>query len=972
MQVTLINASKTATMNPLQTLQNYGQSVWLDYIRRNLISSGELQRLVDEDGLRGVTSNPAIFEKAIAGSTDYNDALIVLEQQKDMDAMSLYEQLAIKDIQDAADILRPVYEQTKKRDGYISLEVSPYLAHNTQGTIAEARRLWQAVGRENVMIKVPATLAGIPAIRQIISEGINVNVTLLFSQKTYEQVADAYINGLEAFAAQGGDVSKVASVASFFISRIDSAIDALITARTKTATSASEQASLRSLLGKVAIANAKLTYQRYQEIYQTPQWQVLADKGAQTQRLLWASTSTKNPLYRDVVYVEELIGSDTVNTIPPATFEAFRDRGQPRASLNEHLEEAHDVMETLSRVNISMKDVTDKLLTEGVQLFIEAFDKLLSVVEKKREAVLGTELDRQTYSLPEHLAKSVQESLKDWLVNGKVRRLWAQDSSLWTSTDENRWLGWLGITEDQLAHIDHLKKLAETVKSAGFEHALLLGMGGSSLCPEVMKLTFGKVLGYPELHVLDSTDPDQIKSIESKINLANTLFIVSSKSGGTLEPNIFKQYFWERVQQLLGAEEAGKRFIAITDPGSKLHQVAEGDNFHEIFFGLPSIGGRYSALSNFGLVPAAIMGVDVAKFLDYTEEMVHSCAATVPASDNPGVVLGTILGVLANQGRDKVTLITSPGIADLGAWLEQLLAESTGKDGKGLIPIDLEPLGKPSVYGSDSEAPLRSADRVFVYIRLESAPDSEQDAAIDALEQAGHPIVRILIQNPYQLGQEFFRWEIATAVAGSIIGINAFNQPDVEASKIATRQLTSEYEQKGALPAETPILVENGIQLFTDQKNASALFEAAGDRSLVSYLRAHLSRIQAGDYFALLAYIEMNDPHQKQLQAIRQSVRDAKRVATCLGFGPRFLHSTGQAYKGGPNTGVFLQITCDSTVDLPVPGQKYSFGVVKAAQARGDFQVLAERDRRALRVHLGSDVQAGLTTLQTAIGQVLI
>jgi transaldolase / glucose-6-phosphate isomerase len=962
MQVTLINAFKNTAMNPLQTLQNYGQSVWLDYIRRSLITSGELQRLVDEDGLRGVTSNPAIFEKAIAGSTDYNDALIALEQQKDMDAMSLYEQLAMSDIQNAADILRPVYEQTKKRDGYVSLEVSPYLAHDTQGTIAEARRLWQAVGRENVMIKVPATSAGISAIKQLISEGINVNVTLLFSQKTYEMVADAYISGLEAFAAQGGDVSKVASVASFFISRIDTAIDAIACARIKTTTSTSEQESLRSLMGKVAIANAKLTYQRYQEIYQSTQWQTLAGKGAQTQRLLWASTSTKNPLYRDVLYVEELIGSDTVNTIPPATFEAFRDRGQPRASLNEHLEEAHDVMETLSRVNISMQDVTEQLLAEGVQLFIEAFDKLLSSVEKKREAVLGTALDRQTYYLPDDLAKSVEASLKDWLVNGKVRRLWAQDASLWTGTDENRWLGWLGITEDQLAHIDHLKKLAEEVKSAGFKHALLLGMGGSSLCPEVMKLTFGRVLGYPELHVLDSTDPDQIKAVENKVDLTNTLFIVSSKSGGTLEPNIFKQYFFDRVQQILGAEEAGKRFIAITDPGSKLQQVAESDGFRNIFFGLPSIGGRYSALSHFGMVPAAIMGVDVAKFLDYTEEMVHSCAATVPATDNPGVVLGTILGVLANQGRDKITLITSPGIADLGAWLEQLLAESTGKDGKGLIPIDQEPLGKPEVYGSD---------RLFVYIKLEAAPDPNQDTAVDALERAGQPIVRILIRDPYQLGQEFFRWEIATAVAGAIIGINAFNQPDVEASKIATRQLTSEYEQTGALPAEKPILAENGIQLFTDQKNAAALFEAAGDRSLVGYLRAHLDRIQAGDYFALLAYVEMNDPHQEQLQAIRQAVRDAKQVATCLGFGPRFLHSTGQAYKGGPNTGVFLQITCDATVDLPVPGQKYSFGVVKAAQARGDFQVLAERSRRALRVHLGSNVQAGLTTLQKVIKQIL-
>jgi transaldolase/glucose-6-phosphate isomerase len=951
-------------MNPLQELHKYGQSVWLDYIRRSLITSGELQRLVKEDGLRGVTSNPSIFEKAIGGSTDYNDALSALERQQDMDAMSLYEHLAIADIQNVTDILQPVYQQSNKRDGYVSLEVSPYLANDTEGTIAEARRLWKAVGCDNVMIKIPATPAGIPAIEQMISEGINVNVTLLFSQSAYERVADAYITGLEAFAASGGDVSQVASVASFFISRIDTAIDAIANARIKTAQNPGEEALLRSILGKVAIANAKLTYQRYQELYQSERWQALADKGAQTQRLLWASTSMKNPQYRDVLYVEELIGSDTVDTIPPATFDAFRDHGQPRASLLEHLEEAHDIMETLERVNISMQDVTDKLLVDGVQLFADAFDKLLSAVQKKREALLGKALDRQTYHLPDDLAKSVQTSLEAWRAGGKIRRLWARDASLWTNTDENRWLGWLGITEDQLAHIDHLKSIAQEVKSAGFSHALLLGMGGSSLCPEVMKLTFGKVEGYPELHVLDSTDPAQIKTVESLVDLANTLFIVSSKSGGTLEPNIFKQYFFTRVQQVLSVEEAGSRFIAITDPDSKVQHIAEAEGFRHIFFGLPSIGGRYSALSNFGMVPAAIMGVDVAKFLDSVEEMVHSCAATVPAEDNPGVVLGTIMGVLANQGRDKVTLITSPGISDLGAWLEQLLAESTGKDGKGLIPIDQESLGTPEVYGSD---------RLFVYIRLESAPDPSQDAAVDALEQAGQPVVRILVQDPYQVGQEFFRWEIATAVAGSIIGINAFNQPDVEASKIATRQLTSEYENTGTLPPETPILVEAGVQLFTDPQNAEALAKAVGhDRSLGAYLKAHLNRLTASDYFALLAYIERNEPHTEQLQAIRQLVRDTKKVATCLGFGPRFLHSTGQAYKGGPNTGVFLQITCDDAVDLPVPVQKYSFGVVKAAQARGDFQVLAQAHRRALRVHLGADVSAGLATLQTVIKQILV
>ncbi len=949
-------------MNPLQALNGYGQSVWLDYIRRSLLTSGDLARMVTEDGLRGMTSNPAIFEKAITGSTDYTEMISVLAPECG-DAKGLYEQVAIRDIQDAADVLRPVYEQTQRRDGYVSLEVSPNLAHDTQGTLGEARRLWQAVGRDNLMIKVPATPEGIPAIEQLISDGINVNVTLLFSQETYERVARAYIAGLSKRAEKGGDVGAVASVASFFISRIDTAIDALLTAKLKAATSASERGTLRSLLGKVAIANAKLTYQRYQEIFRGEAWQALARKGAQTQRVLWASTSTKNANYRDVVYVEELIGRDTVNTIPPATFDAFRDHGQVRASLTEGLEEAHDTMDVLAQVGISMTEVTDRLLKEGVRLFAEAFEKLLAAVDKTRHASVTPKINHQTYALPRNLAAAVKASLDEWRAGEKVRRLWARDATLWTGTDEGNWLGWLGITEDKLAQSQHLKSIAEEVRDARFSHALLLGMGGSSLCPEVLALTFGKQVNFPEFHVLDSTDPAQVIAFESKVDLANTLFIVSSKSGGTLEPNIFKQYFFERTRQVVGAEKAGQRFIAITDPGSKMQHVAESDGFHHIFFGLPSIGGRYSALSDFGMVPAAIMGIDTLMFLDRTEEMVHACSSSVPVEDNPGVVLGIILGVLVKHGRDKVTLITSPDLMDLGAWLEQLLAESTGKDGRGLIPVDLEHVGPPEVYGSD---------RVFAYIRLSTAPDAAQDAAMVALERAGQPVVRIAVSDTYDLGQEFFRWEIATAVAGAIIGINAFNQPDVEASKVATRKLTSEYEKTGKLPAETPILEEQGIKLFTDDRNATALKQAAGrDQSLVGYLKAHLNRLAAGDYFALLAYIERNDAYQEQLQAIRHAVRDARRVATCLGFGPRFLHSTGQAYKGGPNTGVFLQITCEDAVDLPVPGQKYTFGVVKAAQARGDFEVLAARQRRALRVHLGPDVRAGLTKLHEIVQSAL-
>jgi transaldolase/glucose-6-phosphate isomerase len=952
-------AKLTALENPLRALQVFGQSVWLDYIRRSLITSGELRRLIDEDGLRGVTSNPAIFEKAVAGSSDYKEVLAATEARA-LDAKTLYEKLAVSDIQHAADALRPVYDETAARDGYVSLEVSPLLAHDTVGTLNEARRLWQAVGRDNLMIKVPATSEGVPAIQQLVSEGINVNVTLLFAQEAYERVAEAYLAGLEQFAAGGGDLKRVASVASFFISRIDTAIDALIAARLQATTNAREQSVLRALAGRVAIANAKLTYERYRELFSGPRWQALADHGAQTQRLLWASTGTKNPNYRDVLYIEELIGPDTVNTIPPATFEAFRDHGRPRASLTEDLDAAFDTMAALADAGIAMNEVTDKLLTEGVQLFADAFEKLLKAVDKQSKEAGAGKINRLTYQLPDSLAAVVNRSLAEWRAQGKVRKLWGRDASLWTGKDEAQWLGWLGITNGQLAHIQRLTRITKVAQNAGFSHALLLGMGGSSLCPEVMKTTFGRISGFPELHVLDSTDPAQVKAFENKVDLKKTLFIVASKSGSTLEPNIFKQYFFDRLLQLVGPKDAASRFVAITDPGSKLQQVAESDGFRHVFFGWANIGGRYSALSDFGLVPAAIMGVDVAKFLDRTEEMVSACMPSVPVEENPGVMLGTLLGVAARQfSRDKVTIIPSPGIGALGAWLEQLLAESTGKGGRGLIPIDREALGRPDVY---------SRDRIFVYLRLLSAPDAAQDASVEELERAGHPVVRIAIDDPYDLGEEFFRWEIATAVAGSILGINPFDQPDVEASKVATRKLTAEYERSGALPAETPIFTGEGIKLFTDEKNAAALTGMTnGNQTLAGYLKAHLNRLNAGDYFALLAYIEMNEAHERALQAMRHGVRDAKRVATCLEFGPRFLHSTGQAYKGGPNTGVFLQITCDDAVDVPVPGQTYTFGVVKAAQARGDFQVLVQRDRRALRVHLGADVAAGLGTLQAAI-----
>ena len=938
-------------MNPLKALHaEQGQAVWLDFVARGFIAKGELKRLVEEDGLRGVTSNPAIFEKAIGHSDEYDDAL---RQAGDRRVIDLYEGLAIADIQAAADVLRPVYDASGGRDGFVSLEVSPYLAMRTDETLAEARRLWTAVARDNLMIKVPATPEGLPAIRALIAEGINVNITLLFSQDVYEEVANAYIAGLEELAGKGGPVGRVASVASFFVSRIDANVDAQLDALIAKA-GAGDRAGLEALKGKVAIANAKLAYQRYKRLFAGSRWEALKARGAQPQRLLWASTGTKNKAYSDVLYVEELIGPDTVNTVPPATMDAFRDHGRVRPSLEEDVGGAERVLSQLARTGIDLDAVARDLVREGVQLFVDAADKLLGAVAGKRAQVLGDRLDRQDLALGA-LKEPVDKAAEHWRAEGLVRRLWQRDAGVWTGADEARWLGWLDIVEAQAAQAGDYAAFAEEIRSEGFTDAVVLGMGGSSLGPEVLAETFGPRAGFPRLRILDSTDPAEVRAVERAVDLRHTLFIVASKSGSTLEPNVFRDYFLARMREEVG-DRAGRHFVAVTDPGSAMEKAARAGGFRRIFYGVPEIGGRYSVLSAFGLVPAAASGIDVADFLDGARRMVRSCGPDVPPPLNPGVMLGLALGHAATlQGRDKVTLVASKGVETFGAWAEQLIAESTGKQGRGLIPIDGEPLGAPDVYGSD---------RVFVSLRLDDGADAAQDAALAALEQAGHPVVRIALATREGLPQEFFRFEIATAVAGAVLGINPFDQPDVEASKVKTRELTDAAERDGALPAETPVAEDGGFALYTDAGNAEALRRAGAGSDPESWIRAQIGRAGAGDYLALLAYVERTPAHLAPLQAARVSLRDAKRVATCVEFGPRFLHSTGQAYKGGPDSGVFLQITADPDPDLPIPGRTLSFGTVIAAQARGDFGVLSERGRRALRVHIKGDVQAGLDRLR--------
>ena len=943
-------------MNALKALQDHGQAVWLDFLSRGFIAKGGLKNLVDEDGLRGVTSNPSIFEQAIGNSTEYDDAIARMLQEHDRSAGELFERLAIEDIQKATDVLRPVFEATHGADGFVSIEVSPYLAMDTKGTIAEAKRLWHEIDRKNLMIKVPATPEGLPAIRELIAEGINVNITLLFAQAVYAQVVEAYLAGLEALAADGGDASRIASVASFFVSRIDTAVDKLLDEQIARANDPDEKRRLDALKGRTAVANAKLAYQIYLQRFAGARWQALKDKGAKPQRLLWASTGTKNKAYSDVLYVEELIGSDTVNTMPVVTLDAFRDHGKLRNSLEENAAEAQRTLDELARTGISLEAVTGKLVEDGVRLFADAADKLLAAIAKKRTEILKQQVDAQQLVLGHQLDKKVSEIEEEWRKHGNIRKLWQRDKSLWTNSDEDRWLGWLDSVGD--AEIANYTAFAQKIKRDGFKDAVLLGMGGSSLGPEVLATTFGAKSGWPRLRILNSTVPAQIEALDAKLNLGKTLFIVSSKSGSTTEPNVLTDYFLKRVADTVGADKAGAHFIAVTDPGSSLQKRAEKQKFRQIFHGVPSIGGRYSVLSPFGLVPAAIAGIDIARLVRSTRMMMRSCGPDVPPSENPGVALGIALGAAAARGRDKITIFASPALSSFGAWAEQLFAESTGKQTKGLIPVNGEPIGRPEVYGDD---------RCFIDLARQGETDDAHETKLKALEKAGHPVIRIAPSSVDHIGQEFFRFEIATAVAGAVIGINPFDQPDVEASKIKTRELTAAFEKTGALPPETPVYSDASIALFTDRKNADALRSAGADGGIESWLKAHFARLGAGDYVAILAYLSRDEANLARLQPWRLALRDRHHVATCLEFGPRFLHSTGQAYKGGTDSGVFLQITSDDAKDLPIPGQRASFGVVKAAQARGDFDVLVERDRRALRVHLNGDLDSGLAALEAAV-----
>ncbi len=935
--------------NPLLGLERFGQSVWLDYLRRNALDNGEILGLINQDAVSGLTSNPSIFEKAIAGSHDYDNAIrsMALEGKS---IEEIYEALTIEDIQHAADLFRPIYDRLEGGDGFVSLEVSPKLAHDTAGTIAEARHLWAAVNRPNLLIKVPETQEGLPAIQQLIGEGINVNVTLLFGLPRYREVAEAYLIGLETLEAHGKPLTRIASVASFFLSRIDVLIDPVLEKLRREGGPPTE--NVAGLYGQVAVSSAKVAYQIYQEIFGSERFQKLSDQGAHSQRLLWASTSTKNPEYSDVKYVESLIGRKTINTIPLETLNAYREHGKPDSQLEEGTREAFRVLDALRQIGVDLDASTQELEDEGVMKFNKAFEQLMAALQEKRAASFQEPVDRHTFVLGDY-HKAVQDRIADLEATQFSTRLWRKDPSLWKSDPKDQEeirhaLGWLHVAEKMEENIKELDAFKDDVIHAGFRHVLHMGMGGSSLTPLVFARTFSPAEDALPLTVLDSTDPATILEIENTLPLKDTLFIVASKSGTTAEPNAFADYFYQKLKLIKG-KLAGENFCVITDPGTPLVKIAQERAFRRVFLNFSDIGGRYSALSYFGLLPATLMGIDVNELLARALRMAHACAPCVPARQNPGLILGAALGELAkNHQRNKVTFLVPKEIASLGLWLEQLLAESTGKEGTGLLPVAGEPVGKISEYGED---------RIFAYFRLKDSSDDVLERGASALRKAGQPVITIELEDLLDLGQEFFRWEIATASAGSILGINAFNQPNVQESKDNTNRLLATVRDVGKLPEAKPSLVEEPLKLYFDEQ-ASTVEEI---------FKLFLAQARYGDYLALLPYFIESPAHDAALYKLRVMLQESLHLTTTLGYGPRFLHSTGQFHKGGPNTGLFFQITADDVKDFVVPGEPYTFGIFKRAQSEGDLQALQKHGRRVGRVHLGSDIEQGLAILNTAL-----
>ena len=912
--------------HPLKELSRFGVSVWYDDLSRGLLESGELSRLVADDGVTGVTSNPTIFAQAMASSHDYDEA-VRGHAARHGEPQDLFEAVAVEDIRAAADILRGVHENSAGREGFVSIELPPDLAQNAKASHAEALRLHKLVGRPNVMIKIPGTATCLEAVTQVLADGVPVNVTLLFSLRRYADVVEAYLKGLQLRARRGKELASASSVASFFVSRVDTAVDQRLKALPE---------KHDDLLGQAAVANAKLAYGIYKKAFSSERFADLKRLGARTQRLLWASTGVKNPAYKDTLYVEELIGPDTINTMPPATLRAFGDHGLIRPSLEEDAAGARLVWERLKALGIDPEETAGRLETAGLEAFQKSYTAALQTLTDKKAAVLAAE-------------DEVEDGLKKLARARFAQRLWRKDASLWKAEDAHqaiirKSLGWLTLPDSMAASLGPVRGFAEEIRKEGFEHAVVLGMGGSSLACEVLRQVFGKTAGRPSLEVLDSTNPASLLALESRLRLERTLFFVSSKSGSTIEPNCLMEYFFDKVSRRAGAK-AGRQFAAITDPGSSLSKLAVSRGFRKVFLNPPDVGGRFSALSLFGLVPAAVMGADLESLLNAARACARACSAGIAPAQNPALRLGAELGLQARRGKDKLTLCVAPELEALGLWIEQLIAESTGKEGRGILPVHDEPLEGPQAYGPD---------RIFARIALKGPPDREVENKLSALEAAGHPVLRLTLADRHELGAQFFLWEAATAAAGFLLKVNPFDQPDVQSAKDQTKKLLRGLK-RGELPKETADLRAGGLAAFADQDLLLKLGASRGlDLPLSRVLKTHIERLKAGDYCAVLAYAHPSEEATIALEDLQKRLRRLSKAAVTVQYGPRYLHSTGQLYKGGGANGLFLELVEADAAAVPVPNENFSFGVLHRAQARGDYAAMLAGRRRILRLDLGS------------------
>lgn len=892
-----------------------GQSIWLDSISRDMILNNTLSNLIEKYEITGLTSNPTIFENAILNSNTYDESIkIVSKKFKNLDDIAY--SLMIEDIQRACDLLKKIFEKTNKNDGYVSIEIPPTI-DETNSIIDCAIKIWEMVDRENLMIKIPATKNGIKAEEELIKRGINVNMTLIFSPQAYKEVVKSYLSALNWRLENKLD-GNVFSVASFFVSRIDTEINKILTELSTQNQDIEKRNEIIFMRGKAAISVSLITYDIYLKSFFTDEFKKYREAGFKPQKLLWASTSTKDPSLRDTIYMDELCLPNTINTVPQHTIFSFFDHGKINTDdISLRINQAYETYNRLTNYSINWSEIFDKLLNDGIKKFIDSYKNILNSIEKKIKTLETEIITMQLFN------SSIKKIISEIEKNSFIERLFSKDHTLWKTDPTSakiikNSLGWINLPKEMINKIDEINQFKKEIINEGFKYVVLLGMGGSSLAAEVILNIFGNDKKV-KLFVLDSTNPDWILRLSQKIEITKTLFIVSSKSGTTLETITHFKYFYNLIKKK--KQKPGKNFIAITDNSTPLQEMAKKYGFRKIFINPSDIGGRFSALSYFGLIPASFTSIDIKSFLKKSQEALDELKTKNP----PSIVLGSFLAASYLNGRDKLTIILPKKLERFGLWIEQLIAESTGKEGKGILPIiDTE------VYDISSY----SNDRFFVVINLKDFKENEEK--IEMLIKNGHPVLRIFLNDIYDIGKEFYRWEIATSLAGYMMKINPFDQPDVQFTKDFTKKILS--SPKTELKAD--IITKNWDVYLANIENE--------ERSLIWSI---IKNLKENGYIALCSYLDENEKTLNMLTKIKKLLTERLSIPTISVYGPRYLHSIGQLFKGGKNSGVFIILTSKPKKDIKIIGEDLSFTKICMSQAKGDFLAMKEKGRTCVMIY---------------------